>query len=51
VPEGVQFATKPQLALQMIEEALDAGILVSYVTGDEVYGLDPGLSRIIAAPP
>ena len=43
VPEGVQFATKPQLALAMIEEALDAGMAVSYVTGDEVYGLDPTL--------
>jgi SRSO17 transposase len=43
VPEGVQFATKPQLALAMIEDALDAGMAVSYVTGDEVYGLDPAL--------
>lgn len=41
VPAEVQFATKPQLALQMIENALDAGVAVSFVTGDEVYGLDP----------
>jgi hypothetical protein len=27
----------------MIEDALDAGVATSFVTGDEVYGLDPGL--------
>jgi SRSO17 transposase len=27
----------------MIEQALDAGMAVSFVTGDEVYGLDPAL--------
>jgi len=43
VPEAVEFATKPQLALAMIEEALDAGVAAGFVTGDEVYGLDPGL--------
>ena len=43
VPEDVPFATKPQLALAMIEHALDGGMAVSYVTGDEVYGLDPAL--------
>jgi SRSO17 transposase len=43
VPDGVQFATKPQLAIAMIEEALDAGVAASFVTGDEVYGLDPAL--------
>ncbi|WP_457810704.1 IS701 family transposase, partial [Streptomyces anulatus] len=41
VPEQVEFATKPRLALQMIEAALDAGYSSSWVTGDEVYGQDP----------
>ena len=45
VPDDVSFATKPQLAIEMIEEALDAGVAASFVTGDEVYGLDPALRQ------
>jgi SRSO17 transposase len=37
----VEFATKPQLAIVMIEAALDAGLAARFVAGDEVYGLDP----------
>ncbi|MDJ0362459.1 IS701 family transposase [Rhodococcus sp. H29-C3] len=37
------FATKPALAQSMITVALDAGTQASWVTGDEVYGADPGL--------
>lgn len=40
IPEELEFATKPQLALQMIEAALDAGLRVGFVTADEAYGLD-----------
>ncbi|MEV6478099.1 transposase [Streptomyces sp. NPDC051657] len=43
IPEDVQFATKPRLAWEMIETALDAGINASWVTGDEAYGQDPQL--------
>lgn len=43
VPEGVEFATKPQLARRMIERALEAGVPFSWVTADEVYGRDPRL--------
>ena len=39
----VGFATKPALARQMIAAALDAGVPSAWVTGDEVYGADPGL--------
>jgi SRSO17 transposase len=38
VPVGVEFATKPQLAMRMLARALDAGVPASWVTGDEVYG-------------
>lgn len=38
VPDDVGFATKPQLAAQMINRALDAGTPASWVTADEVYG-------------
>ncbi|MER5336760.1 IS701 family transposase, partial [Micromonospora sp. NPDC002717] len=43
VPDEVEFATKPALARQMIAAALDAGVPAGWVTGDEVYGADPGL--------
>jgi SRSO17 transposase len=38
VPEGTEFATKPELARRMIERTLDAGAAVGWVAGDEVYG-------------
>ena len=40
VPEAVEFATEPRLAQRMIERALTAGVPVSWVLGDEVYGND-----------
>ncbi|MFE9690560.1 IS701 family transposase [Micromonospora sp. NPDC005806] len=43
VPDEVGFATKPALARQMITAAVDAGVPARWVTGDEVYGADPGL--------
>ncbi len=43
VPQEVQFATKPQLARRMIERALDSGLPVGWVGGDEVYGTDSAL--------
>jgi SRSO17 transposase len=38
VPEGVEFRTKPQLALKMIKEATAAGVPYRWVAGDCVYG-------------
>ena len=43
VPADTEFATKPALARAMITRALDAGVRVGWVTGDEVYGQDPTL--------
>jgi SRSO17 transposase len=43
VPDQVGFATKPALAKAMLGRALDAGVPAAWVTGDEVYGADPGL--------
>ncbi len=43
IPGGTGFATKPKLARVMITRALDAGAPAAWVTGDEVYGADPGL--------
>jgi SRSO17 transposase len=45
VPDDVEFATKPDLATQMITAALDAGTPAGWVAGDEVYGADPGLRQ------
>jgi SRSO17 transposase len=49
VPDGVGFATKPLLALAMIEQALDAGVPANWVTGDEVYGDNPALRAALEA--
>jgi len=38
VPEHVQFATKPELAIRMLTRALDAGVPAGWVAGDAVYG-------------
>jgi SRSO17 transposase len=39
----VAFATKPELARQMIERAVTAEVPFAWVAGDEVYGGNPGL--------
>jgi SRSO17 transposase len=36
VPDEVEFATKPELAGQMIERAVEAGVPTAWVTGDSV---------------
>ncbi|WP_166379130.1 transposase [Catellatospora methionotrophica] len=41
VPDTDEFATKPELAMAMIRQAVDAGMPAAFVTGDEAYGLDP----------
>jgi SRSO17 transposase len=38
VPDAVPFRTKPALAREMLERALDAGVPAAWVTADEVYG-------------
>jgi SRSO17 transposase len=44
IPEQVRFATKPQLAMRMIEAAAVAGLPCRWVAGDEAYGGDPRLA-------
>lgn len=43
VPEHVEFATKPQLAVQILAELREHGQLPDWLTGDEVYGQNPTL--------
>jgi SRSO17 transposase len=38
VPDTITFQTKPQMALEMIQEATAAGVCYRWVTGDCVYG-------------
>jgi SRSO17 transposase len=38
VPEAISFATKPEIARQMIERAIAAGVPFAWVTADTVYG-------------
>jgi SRSO17 transposase len=45
IADEVAFATKPELAWQMIGRAADAGVPFSWVTGDEVYGGNPKLRQ------
>src|SRR5262245_20477333 len=40
LPEKHPFATKPQLARQMLKRAFDAKVPATWVTGDSVYGDD-----------
>jgi len=40
IPDAVAFCTKPQLALSMLERALDADVPAAWVAADEVYGND-----------
>lgn len=45
IPEGLTYRTKPELALEMVQRALDAGVPAAWVVGDEVYGSDGKLRR------
>ncbi|MEW1584342.1 IS701 family transposase [Micromonospora vinacea] len=43
IPDEVQFATKVQMAREMLARALDAGVPVGWVTMDEAYGQSKSL--------
>lgn len=38
IPDDVGFASKPELARRMLEQALNQGVPAAWVTGDSVYG-------------
>jgi SRSO17 transposase len=47
VPTSVHFATKPQLAGEMIGRVLDAGLRPRWVLADQVYGSDSKTRRFL----
>jgi SRSO17 transposase len=49
IPATRQFATKPQLAGQLLQRAFDAGVPATWVTGDSVYGDDRRLRMWLEA--
>jgi SRSO17 transposase len=49
VPASVEFATKPQIACDLIASALDAGIPCAWVLADALYGSDSRLRRMLEA--
>jgi SRSO17 transposase len=51
IPEDRCFATKPQLAQQMLARAFAAGVPATWVTGDSVYGNDRRLRLWLEAQP
>lgn len=51
IPEDRHFATKPQLAQQMLARAFAAGVPAAWVTGDSVYGDNRQLRRWLEAQP
>jgi SRSO17 transposase len=49
IPEEVPFRTKPQLAWELVERALAAGVPAAWVAADEVYGNDSKFRRALEA--
>lgn len=47
VPDEVAFATKPQLAVHMLERALADGVLFAWVVADSGYGRDASLREFL----
>lgn len=47
IPDEVAFATKPAIAREMLQRALDANIPASWVVADEVYGSDSKIRRLL----
>jgi SRSO17 transposase len=47
IPPGMVHRTKPQLALEMLESALEAGVPARWVVGDEGYGSDGKFRRAL----
>ncbi|MEM9009228.1 MAG: IS701 family transposase [Cyanobacteria bacterium P01_F01_bin.86] len=47
VPDDIAFATKPALAQQMLARTMALGMAFAWITGDAVYGNNPGLRQAL----
>ena len=47
VPDDITFATKPQIACELISAVLDAGVPCAWVLADAVYGSDKHLRMML----
>jgi SRSO17 transposase len=47
VPDTISFATKPQIACDLVAAALDAGLPCAWVLADSAYGSDSHLRRLL----
>ncbi len=47
IPAGLEFATRPQQAADMIGRALDAGMPFAWFAADEEFGQNPGLRSFL----
>jgi SRSO17 transposase len=47
IPDDLKFATKPQLAAEIVQELVAEGRCPPWVTGDEVYGRDARLRQVL----
>jgi SRSO17 transposase len=47
IPKEIAFATKPQIACELIAATLDAGIPCAFVLADALYGSDSRLRRML----
>src|ERR1700760_4176843 len=47
IPEAIPFATKPQIACDLIATALDAGVPCAWVLADALYGSDSRLRHML----
>jgi SRSO17 transposase len=45
IPDEREFATKPELARQMLLRTFEAGVILAWLTGDSVYGDDRALRQ------
>jgi SRSO17 transposase len=50
IPADLQFATKPELGVQLLSTQLAAGVRLGWCAADEVYGRDPQLRGATPGP-